>query len=499
MVAVRSILIRLRKRSGLSSARLDMTEIDITALLQLSVVRRYAHRLRTTPQAAAPVVIAHLADRLPPTLRLIVDAELCLGLLRESAPAGIDLEHLYAADLGERRRYLTLRWSQLHAAWQIADIPPAPTVRGLRGTPETQAFTALAELLTSVSDVETADMPTSATVTVVGDAAVDLMTIVETFPRPGDSIWGDFRRHPGGKGLNRAVALARLGLDARLVATVGADDEGQMILTYLHRMGVDTSLLRVTDQARTPVATVIMPLSGEFATIAFQEDRIRLTERDLDVPTMQRAFESSAAVLVTFEQPIDVVARVLAMVHDLPDPPWLLVNASPSVVLPGHVHEHLSAVDYLIGTESEIAATWPNSTARESIRRLLRLGVGAVCSVDPAGCTVHTAIGESIVPQVNTGMANSAGASTAFSAALAYRLVTGGTTASDRDFAWAAAAMSARRPVLNIPDSMPSVARIEKTIETGNLYGDIVIRGNSDNPRVRGRARRGRRPPEPDR
>ncbi|MCU1640512.1 MAG: Ribokinase [Nocardia sp.] len=492
MVAVRGILTRLRKRSGLSLDRLASTEIDTTTLLQLSVVRRYAHLSGMTTAAALPKVISHVARRLPPTQQLIVDAELRLGLLRDLPPAGIDLDRLYGPDLGERRRYLTEQWQRLHHALLVAEPPAAPTVRTLRDNPEVRAFTALAELLSSGSELDIAGMArldaghdpaarSCPTVAVVGDAATDQINVVESFPVPGASSWGDFRRHPGGKGLNRAVALARLGLDARLIAAIGADEDGRAIESYLRDRHVDTSLLKVILGAHTPVATVIMLLTGESASIAFKQDRLRLSAADLDSAAMRQALTCSDAVVVTFEQAIDVVAEVLAIVDIGRPRPWLIVNASPPTVLPGHLHEHLAAVDYLVGTAEEVAATWPGSSCEVSTERLLRRGVGAVCIVDGFGCTIRSSTIELRVPHVSL-RDSSAGASSAFSAALVYRLTTTKRAAQEADFRWATAAISARSPGRDIPESMPSVSRIDRFLDSGNLNEHSVIGEKPDRP-----------------
>ncbi|MEV6773603.1 PfkB family carbohydrate kinase [Nocardia sp. NPDC051030] len=475
MVAVRSILTSLRKFSGLSVNRLRNTEIDTTTLLQLAVVRRFAHRAATTPEAALSSVIAYGATQLPPTHRLIVDAELNLGLWRDDPPEGIDVEQLYGPDLGQRRSYLVRHWQALHAELQAVDIPRVSTVRSLRDTPETQAFTALAELLTSVSefdgvaalnqDAEQPDSAVQGSITIVGDAVMDEMYVVERFPVPGSSDWGDLRRHSGGKGLNLAVALARLGLDARLIAVIGADDDGSKILGYLEKRNVDTSLVRVVSDAHTPVTCVLMSLSGESATIAFKQDRLRLTHRDLGSAAIRQALSTADVAIVTFEQPVDIVAEVIAMVHALETRPRLIVNASPPVVLPWHVYRHLSAVDYLICTAGQLSGLWPGGTSDVVTRNLLDRGVGAVCTIDGPSCTVRSSSAEWTFAPSRQGISASAGAASAFSAALAYRMIVSGQRADEQDFQWATAAISARSPESNVPDRMPSVADIDTVFQ----------------------------------
>ncbi|GAB0108018.1 PfkB family carbohydrate kinase [Nocardia sp. JMUB6875] len=468
MAAVRSILIRLRKRSGLSSIRLGSTEIDTTALVQLSVVRRYAHALGITPQAAVPAVIALAAGQLPATQRLIADAELRLGLLRETMPAGIDLDELYASDLGERRRYVTQRWHELHEAWHASFIPPPPTVRSLRGAPETEAFTALATQLVSGSVPLT---PRSGMVTIVGDAVIDDIYVVEQIPELGTSVWGDHRRHPGGKGLKRAVALAKFGLDVRLMSAVGDDAEGRWIQDYLVENDVDTSLIRVKSDARTPETAVLMNLSGQYAAIAFKQSRTWLDEEDLDRLPIDQVIRQSKAVVLTFEQSAEVAAQILRVVDALKtgvdrvaDPPWLIVNVSPAQVLPMAIHRYLRAVDYLIGSQAELENLWPGESFEEAITRILCFGTGAVCLLDGSRCAVHRSrrapLEISRSPSVLPG---TAGAASAFASALTYRLVMSGCRAERHDFLWAMIAMEASGSVFN-PDAVPSIERIEDLI-----------------------------------
>lgn len=156
-VAIRNILTRLSKRSGLSADRLRTTEIDVAPLLDLSVIRRRAQQEGLSAEEAVLPVVRDLARQLDPTNRLIADAELSLGLLREKPSAGIDLERLYAADLGERRVYLTEQWRGLHEAYGADFVPPAPTVRSLRATPERRAFTELAAKLAAAAAYSTSN------------------------------------------------------------------------------------------------------------------------------------------------------------------------------------------------------------------------------------------------------------------------------------------------------------------------------------------------------
>ena len=62
-------------------------------------------------------------------------------------------------------------------------------------------------------------------VVVVGSFNQDLAFYTRDFPRPGDSVVGDFRHGPGGKGFNQAVAASRAGVPTLFIGAVGRDCE----------------------------------------------------------------------------------------------------------------------------------------------------------------------------------------------------------------------------------------------------------------------------------
>ncbi|MCZ4510588.1 PfkB family carbohydrate kinase, partial [Streptomyces sp. ActVer] len=66
---------------------------------------------------------------------------------------------------------------------------------------------------------------------VVGSANADLVIGVERRPGAGETVLGsDLALHPGGKGANQAVAAARLGARTGLLARVGDDAHGRLLL-----------------------------------------------------------------------------------------------------------------------------------------------------------------------------------------------------------------------------------------------------------------------------
>ncbi|MEV6324721.1 PfkB family carbohydrate kinase [Nocardia sp. NPDC051787] len=492
MVAVRNILTRLCKRSGLSSDRLRSTEIDVLPLLDLLAVRQYARRAGVDREEAVLPLVRDLVERLDPTDRLIVDAELSLGLLRENPPAAVDPDLLYASDLGERREYLAERWRVLHEAIGAQRIPAAPTVRSLRGAPERRAFTALAAQLATASVFDGAHVvdtgaPASengaaesdsskarGVVTVVGDAVIDHMYLVDRIPGAGGTARGGYAEHPGGKGLTRAVAAARLGLRVRLISAVGDDDAGGRILEYLRSERVDTELVKVVPYAPTPVTAVIVAGTGAASTIGCKDERIRLSAQDLRSDAIRSAIATSDAVLLTFEQPTGVIEQIMAYLRGLRSRPLVVVHPAPPLDRPQYLYHHLGVVDYLVGGNKDLdaLAMVPDGAAPasgEKTATLLRaLGVRAVCAIKDFRCAVWSDQLSDQFQPFPTALDDSVGAHAAFSAALVYRLVSTRRpdglrpVAARNDYVWATAAMVATQSVGDVPGAMPLVSEIER-------------------------------------
>jgi sugar/nucleoside kinase (ribokinase family) len=87
---------------------------------------------------------------------------------------------------------------------------------------------------------------------IVGIAVVDAIArTVEAFPAPGGlRFFDDLTITTGGCAVNAAIALARLGVGADVVARVGADMLGDFVSSELHRHSLSTRLL-VRDRERT--------------------------------------------------------------------------------------------------------------------------------------------------------------------------------------------------------------------------------------------------------
>ena len=479
---IRSVLIHLRTRSGLSADRLRTTEVGVAPIFELPVIRHLV-QAGGEPEDAAVEAVRQLARRLAVTDMLIVDAALALGLLRELVADTSMVEPLYVKDLGQRREQLVAQWRQVHELCGASEIPTPPSVRALRTALELRALERLAQLCVSTltleldqdvtGEVSEAGVPSRRSaglqpVAVIGGAVMDHIVVADHFPELGTSVPAkSFVRHPGGKALNQAVAVARLGLPVDLIAAVGDDEYSDAILAYLRREGLRTDLVKRVPSARAPVTVVAIDHTGNHAVFGWMNDmHVKLDPADIEGGDMRAAIESASAVILTFETPIDAMRSVFEVVRHHSAP--LIVHPSPPKTAPQLLYQHLSRVDYLVGTSWELGHLLPqvNDDAGPDrlIAQLLLLGVGAVCIVEHFGCLLRSADSDLEVGRLPTALKDTPGARDAFSAALTYRIVKTGGKLTEADLRWSVAAMAATPSFERIPSSMPSADEIGQVL-----------------------------------
>ena len=147
--------------------------------------------------------------------------------------------------------------------------------------------------------------------TVVGSINVDLVARVERLPRPGETVAADqFRRQPGGKGANQAVAAARLDARVRMIGAVGEDALAEEALVGLRAAGVEHELERA---GQTGVALIYVDALGENEIAVFPGANAAVTPREVE-----------GVVLCQLEVPDEVVYAAAARAS------FFALNAAPA-------------------------------------------------------------------------------------------------------------------------------------------------------------------------
>ncbi|MER5659766.1 ribokinase [Streptomyces mirabilis] len=253
---------------------------------------------------------------------------------------------------------------------------------------------------------------------VVGSANADLVIGVERRPAAGETVLGsDLVVHPGGKGANQAVAAGRLGARTALLARVGDDAHGRLLLDSQRAAGVDTAGVLVGG-APTGVALITVDPSGDNSIVVSPGANGLLTPED--VRSAGNLLAASRVVSAQLEIPLETVVEV---VRNLAPGSRFVLNPSPPRALPAEV---LAACDPLIVNEHEarvIVGTELGDSPEDWASALLALGPrSVVITLGARGALVASAEGAARVPSVKVETVDTTGAGDAFTAALAWRL-----------------------------------------------------------------------------
>ena len=184
-------------------------------------------------------------------------------------------------------------------------------------------------------------------IAVIGSANVDLTTFSDTFPRPGETIFGQrFDLGFGGKGANQAVAARLCGADVLMVAKLGNDLFGEATIKNFNSLGIDTTHVRIVDGVSSGVAPIFVEPNGQNRIIVVKGANDTLKPADIDAAA--DALKTVDTIVLQFEIPLDTIyyAVSFANKHKI----RCIVNPAPA--LPASLAD-LSAASYFIPNESE--------------------------------------------------------------------------------------------------------------------------------------------------
>lgn len=242
-------------------------------------------------------------------------------------------------------------------------------------------------------------------VVVVGSANLDLVATLEHLPTPGETILAlDYAEHAGGKGLNQAVACARMGARTAFVGCVGRDDAGLYLREVLEREGIDTSLLRNVESP-TGRAFINVDQQGENAIVVVSGANAEVTPVELP---------EAAVVLLQLEIPLPTVVASLHAARSKNI--TTVLNPAPAQSLNA---ELLSLVDVAVPNENEARLLGGKE-------QLLTLGVReVVTTLGERGAEVASRDGLTTVPPHVVKPVDTVGAGDAFTGAMCAMLAQG--------------------------------------------------------------------------
>jgi ribokinase len=307
-------------------------------------------------------------------------------------------------------------------------------------------------------------VPNKKPIVVVGSINADLVATVPHIPIIGETITGtSFQIHPGGKGANQAVAVARLGHPVKMIGRLGTDVYGQQLRSHLQTAGVNTDAVSTTEGS-SGIALILVSQAGENCIVVIPGANASVSPIDIDANLA--TIREAGMVLAQLEIPIETVSH-LAEVCNRDGIP-LILDPAPAVRLPRHL---LQRVTWFTPNETESAffvqELAPGSHPGDPVKiaqTLREAGIqGVILKLGSRGVLLHNVTVEALVPSFPVTAVDTTAAGDTFNGAFATGLMMGKTELESARFAAAAAAISVTRA--GAQPSMPGLAEVNALLE----------------------------------
>ncbi|WP_054023413.1 ribokinase [Bacillus sp. FJAT-28004] len=294
---------------------------------------------------------------------------------------------------------------------------------------------------------------------VVGSINMDIVSQVEKFPLPGETISSTATSFfPGGKGANQAVAAARSGAKCAMIGAVGEDPFAQTLITSLQDNGISTSQV-LRKQGTSGFAIITVNGDGENHIVLSEGANGQLTEKD--AAAGYEEWSDIHAVLLQNEIPWETTLSVMNSASS--SGIKVFYNPAPARAIPEHV---FPLIDTLIINETEAAVVTGltvNDVSSAQAAAEVVMGKGTnnvIITLGEKGCFYQNEQGYSLsIPAFKVKPVDTTAAGDTFFGAFAAASAEGSPAEQALTFAAAAAALAVTK--IGAQSSIPTKAEID--------------------------------------
>lgn len=283
---------------------------------------------------------------------------------------------------------------------------------------------------------------------VVSSANLDFVQRMHHLPHAGETVTeteNGYGYVPGGKGANSAVTYARLGDDCVFCTRLGADANGDRLLSVYEKEGIDTRFIARDTKVATGLASILVEENGANRIIVYPGANNSLTADDAeDALTCY-----PDGVYLQFEIPDEAVIAAAHFAHEKDIP--VFVDAGPARA--DFPLEKLGRVEIFSPNETETKIfTGIEPTNSESCLRAahkLSSMVDAkyiVIKLGGRGAFVYDGKFSHIVPTIPVNVVDTTAAGDTFTAALVHFYLQGMDILDATRMGHCAAAIGVSRP-----------------------------------------------------
>ncbi|MBW6409224.1 ribokinase [Clostridium weizhouense] len=182
---------------------------------------------------------------------------------------------------------------------------------------------------------------------ILGSINMDFVFQIENMPKEGETILSNnFKKIPGGKGANQAVAARRSGANVYMIGKVGNDDNGRNMVEGFKKEGMNTQYISIDENETTGMAMIMVNKNGNNSIIVEPGANMKIDDKDID--NAEEAILNSDIVISQFETPEDIAIKAFKRAKELNK--ITILNPAPAKTISD---ELLKYTDMIIPNETE--------------------------------------------------------------------------------------------------------------------------------------------------
>lgn len=287
---------------------------------------------------------------------------------------------------------------------------------------------------------------------VFGSLNIDKVYSLNHLPEKGETLsCAGYEIHVGGKGLNQSVSLSNSGADVYMAGQIGSD--GIFLKEYLEKSGVNTSLIKITDDFSGHAVIEVDP-DGQNQMILFPGANREITPDYCD--SVLENFSAGDLILMQYET--SQVEYMIEKAHEK----GLVVALNPSPYVDKLKEIDYSKIDYLILNESE-GQSISGETDNDKVVKVLcsKLGNGAVIFTLGGSGAIFSDGKETVkAPAFKVNAVDTTGAGDTFTGYVLNSLMNGKSPSQALRFASAASAIAVTKP--GAAETIPTLEQVNK-------------------------------------
>lgn len=278
-------------------------------------------------------------------------------------------------------------------------------------------------------------------ITVIGSIHLDTYLNTPEIPKKEETIiLSNISTLPGGKALNQAIGIAKLGKKVNLIGKIGSDIDKDIILKELQAYNIKTSGILTSETEDTGKAFIFVQEDGESMISILPGANNNLNKADIEVT--KDLFTHSNYCLLQTEIPISTIDTICQITNSLNIKTVLKPSLKKNIPT-----DLLKKIDILIPNYDELLSLCPDQpTLEKKAEALLNLGIETIIvTLGKRGCYLRTKSFSKYFSAPNFNAVNTTGAGDAFISAFISYLSEGFTLVSAVEIAVYAASFSTTR------------------------------------------------------